>query len=98
MQRLKDYSENIIESLTVGVAVLDEAGRIIGWNRVLEDTFGRAKADALGQGLGEALGPANAAALVPPDTQEDFWPSITHSFPSGRAVHWALMFGSRKLG
>ena len=72
MQRLKDYSENIIESLTVGVAVLDEAGKIIGWNRVLEDTFGRAKADALGQGLGEALGPANAAALFPPDTQADF--------------------------
>ena len=26
MQRLKDYSENIIESLTVGVSVIDEAG------------------------------------------------------------------------
>ena len=37
LERLKDYSENIIESLTVGVAVLDQNGRVIGWNRVLEE-------------------------------------------------------------
>jgi two-component system NtrC family sensor kinase len=52
--------------------VLDQAGDIIGWNRVLEDTFGRTKADVLGKGLREALGPANVAALFPPDTQADF--------------------------
>ena len=72
MQRLKDYSENIIESLTVGVAVIDQAGRVIGWNRILEGTFGLRKEDVLGRTLPEAMGPANAAVLFPSDTQRDY--------------------------
>jgi two-component system, NtrC family, sensor kinase len=72
LERLKDYSENIIESLTVGVAVLDQKGRVIGWNRVLEDTFARKKADILGETLLAILGPQNFAAVYPPDTQQDF--------------------------
>jgi two-component system, NtrC family, sensor kinase len=72
MQRLKDYSENIIESLTVGVAVIDQAGAIIGWNRVLESQFGLKKAGALGRKLSEVLGEKNFSALFPPDTQKDF--------------------------
>ncbi|MGZ5488273.1 MAG: GAF domain-containing protein, partial [Candidatus Aminicenantales bacterium] len=59
MQRLKDYSEDIIESLTVGVSVIDETGLVIGWNRVLEETFGRKKSEVLGDSLLRALGPAN---------------------------------------
>ncbi len=72
MQRLKDYSENIIESLTVGVAVIDEQGRIIGWNRVLEDQMGLRKEAALGKGLKEVLGEQTYSALYPPETQQDF--------------------------
>ena len=72
LERLKDYSENIIESLTVGVAVLDQGGRVIGWNRVLEETFSRKKKDILGKSLLEILGPQNFAAVYPPDTQQDF--------------------------
>ncbi len=74
MQRLKDYSENIIESLTVGVAVIDQAGAIIGWNRVLESQFGLKKAEVLGRKLADVLGAKNFAALFPPDTQQDFRP------------------------
>ncbi len=72
LERLKDYSENIIESLTVGVAVLDQKGRIIGWNRVLEDTFFKKKEEALGQSLSAVLGESNHSALFPTDTQADF--------------------------
>jgi two-component system, NtrC family, sensor kinase len=72
LERLKDYSENIIESLTVGVAVLDTKGRVIGWNRVLEETFARKKGDILGDSLIDVLGPANFSLLFPPDTQKDF--------------------------
>ena len=72
LERLKDYSENIIESLTVGVAVLDRKGVVIGWNRVLEETFGRKKAEVLGDSLLRALGPANFSALFPPDTQQEY--------------------------
>jgi signal transduction histidine kinase len=72
MQRLKDYSENIIESLTVGVAVIDQGGLIIGWNRVLEDQMGLRKEAALRKGLEEVLGLRTYAALFPPETQQDF--------------------------
>ena len=72
MQRLKDYSENIIESLTVGVAVIDEGGVITGWNRVLEDQMGLRREAAIRKPLEEVLGPRTYAALFPPETQQDF--------------------------
>jgi two-component system NtrC family sensor kinase len=72
LERLKDYSENIIESLTVGVAVLDENGRVIGWNRVLEGVFDLKKRDAIGQGLELILGPKNFQALFPSEARPDF--------------------------
>ncbi len=72
LERLKDYSENIIESLTVGVAVLDQNGRVIGWNRVLEEAFGRRKNVVIGERLSAVLGPESFAALFPSSTQEAF--------------------------
>jgi two-component system NtrC family sensor kinase len=72
LERLKDYSENIIESLTVGVAVLDQRGRIIGWNRVLEETFFKKKEEVLGRSLAEILGESNMSAIFPSDTQSDY--------------------------
>jgi two-component system NtrC family sensor kinase len=72
MQRLKDYSENIIESLTVGVSVIDEEGVVIGWNRVLEDQISVRKEAAIGNRLRDVLGPTTFSALFPPETQQDF--------------------------
>jgi two-component system NtrC family sensor kinase len=72
MQRLKDYSENIIESLTVGVSVIDEAGLVIGWNRVLEDQVGVRKEAAIGRTLQDVLGPTPYGALFPEEGQADF--------------------------
>ncbi|OGD18511.1 MAG: hypothetical protein A2W03_05170 [Candidatus Aminicenantes bacterium RBG_16_63_16] len=72
LERLKDYSENIIESLTVGVAVIDESGRVMGWNRVMEGIFSLKKGQALGQSLQLILGPDNVQALFPSDSQSDF--------------------------
>jgi two-component system NtrC family sensor kinase len=72
LERLKDYSENIIESLTVGVAVLDQSGRIIGWNRVLEDVFAKKKGEVIGGSLRSILGPKNFASLFPTETHPDY--------------------------
>jgi signal transduction histidine kinase len=85
LERLKDYSENIIESLTVGVAVLDRNGRIIGWNRVLEGNFAKRKAETLGESLERVLGAENFAVLYPSTTQEDFnlLSEIPLAMPSG---------------
>jgi len=68
--RLKEYSENIIESLTVGVAVLDQRGKITGWNRVLEETFSKKKEEAIEKSLIDVLGQKIFQLLFPPDTQE----------------------------
>jgi signal transduction histidine kinase len=72
MQRLKDYSENIIESLTIGVAVIDQTGAVIGWNRVLEDKLGIMKTRAMGKNLGDLLDAKAYSALFPEEAQQDF--------------------------
>ena len=48
-ESLKDFSENIIESISVGVVVEDVDGRIVGWNRVLEALTGRRRSETLGR-------------------------------------------------
>ena len=85
LERLKDYSENIIESLTVGMAVLDQSGRVIGWNRILEKTFGKNEETVKGKKLIDVLGENNFAALFPPDTQQGFrlLSEITLDMPDG---------------
>ncbi|MGB8953343.1 MAG: ATP-binding protein [Candidatus Aminicenantales bacterium] len=85
LERLKDYSENIIESLTVGVAVLDQKGRIIGWNRVLEEAFAKKKFNVLGLNLIDVLGPEDFSSLFPSDTQQDYHllSEIPLELPSG---------------
>jgi PAS domain S-box-containing protein len=85
LERLKDYSENIIESLTVGVAVLDQKGKVIGWNRVLEKSFGKKEKEVTGNSLMDVLGENNFAALFPPDTQQGFrlLSEITMEMPDG---------------
>jgi two-component system NtrC family sensor kinase len=72
LERLKDYSENIIESLTVGVAVLDQQGKVSGWNRVLEEMFSKSKREVFGKRLINIIGTKNFTSLFPSDTQQDF--------------------------
>src|SRR5262249_47471626 len=39
LARLKEFSENIIESVSVGIAVIDLDGRITTWNSAMESMF-----------------------------------------------------------
>ncbi|MFQ6068935.1 MAG: ATP-binding protein [Candidatus Aminicenantales bacterium] len=84
LERLKDYSENIIESLTVGVAVLDQKGRIIGWNRILEEKFLKKKEEVMNRSLIDVIGRKNFSAIFPSDTQQDYrlLSEITVELPS----------------
>jgi PAS domain S-box-containing protein len=59
-QRLKDYNENIVESLHVGILAVDLEDRVESWNTQLELLFGISRADAIGRKLSELL----PAALV----------------------------------
>ncbi len=47
LARLKDFSESIIESVNVGIMVVDFDGRVTTWNSSLEEVFGIARERAL---------------------------------------------------
>lgn len=52
---LKEYSENIIESMSVGIMVTDLEARVIGWNKSLEELLRRSKQDVVGKMATEVL-------------------------------------------
>ncbi len=60
-QRLKDYNENIVESLHVGILAVDLDDRVESWNTQLELVFGISRRDAVGRKLAEVLPPALVA-------------------------------------
>ena len=62
-ERLKDYNQNIVESLNVGVLALDLEERVESWNTQLELSFGISREQALGRPLSELLPPDLVAEL-----------------------------------
>ena len=60
-ERLKDYNQNIVESLNVGVLALDLHERVESWNTQLELSFGISREQAVGRPLSELL-PADLVA------------------------------------
>ena len=60
-ERLKDYNQNIVESLSVGVLALDLHERVESWNTQLELSFGISREQAVGRPLSELL-PADLVA------------------------------------
>jgi two-component system NtrC family sensor kinase len=64
IERLKDFSENIVESLSVGVLTTDLEGRIESWNGFLEQRFGVSREGALGLPAEEVLPPELAAEIA----------------------------------
>jgi PAS domain S-box-containing protein len=63
LRGLKDYNENILESLDSGIVVLDLEGRVVRWNRAMEGLYGRARAEVLGQALDSVFPEAFLEAL-----------------------------------
>ena len=53
--RLKDFSENIVESLNIGVLAVDLEGIVESWNTRMEQLFGVSRRDAVGRRLGSLL-------------------------------------------
>lgn len=52
---LKDFSENIIESINVGVVVEDVSGHIAGWNKALEVMTGQRRTANLGKSTADVI-------------------------------------------
>ncbi len=57
-QRLKEFNENIVESLAVGIIVTDTRGRVLSWNSQLELSLQIPREQATGRPLAELLPPA----------------------------------------
>jgi two-component system NtrC family sensor kinase len=55
-QRLKDFNENIVESVQVGVVATDLAGMVESWNAHMEALFGLPRGQAIGRPLTALLG------------------------------------------
>jgi PAS domain S-box-containing protein len=55
IERLKDFSENIVESLKIGVLTVDLEDRIESWNPQLEDLLAISRSEALHHKLPEVL-------------------------------------------
>jgi two-component system NtrC family sensor kinase len=63
VERLKDFSENIVESLNIGVLTVDLEDRIESWNPQLEGLLGVPRQDALRKRLQDVL-PTDLAAEI----------------------------------
>jgi PAS domain S-box-containing protein len=70
IKRLKDFSENIVESMSVGVLAADFEGRIEFWNAQLEHLIGVQRSDAIGRTIEEIL-PADLALEIAARSQEE---------------------------
>ena len=55
IERLKDFNENIVESLRIGVLTADLEDRIESWNPQLEDLLEVPRTDAIGRRIDEVL-------------------------------------------
>ncbi len=63
IERLKDFSENIVESLKVGVLAVDLDGRVESWNTQMEELIGVSRAGAVGCKIEDVL-PADLSAEI----------------------------------
>jgi len=56
-ERLKDFNENIVESINVGVLAVDLDDRVESWNSQMEVMYALPRWQALGRSLGEVFPP-----------------------------------------
>jgi two-component system, NtrC family, sensor kinase len=57
LERMREFSENILESLNDGLAVVNREDRIVRWNRRLEELYGVRHEDAVTRRLDEIFEP-----------------------------------------
>jgi PAS domain S-box-containing protein len=77
-EQLKEFNENIVESINVGILALDLDDRIESWNAQMEAMYALSRAEALGQAL---------RAVFPPEFVD-----ATDSFRNEPGVHHLYKF------
>ncbi len=92
LDRLREFSENILQSLDDGLVVVDPEGRIRWWNRAIEHLYGVPAASAVGRKLGEVfdtrfVDAVTAALRESPDGTTLYrLPLVSHRAPDDRLL------------
>jgi two-component system NtrC family sensor kinase len=55
LDRMREFNENILESLDDGLVVFDEDEQIVRWNRALESFYGVSRENAIGRRLSDVF-------------------------------------------
>jgi len=63
VERMREFSENILESLTDGLLVVDTMDRVVRWNPRLEELSGVPRAEAVGRSIDHLFDAEFLAAL-----------------------------------
>ncbi len=63
-ERLKEFNENIVESINVGILALDLDDRIESWNAQMEAMYALSRAEALGQELRSVFPQSSSTRLT----------------------------------
>ena len=77
-ERLKDFNQNIVESINIGIFAVDLEDKIESWNSQMEVMFARPRADALRHPLSEIL-PADFLARFDDVRRENGQAHSTHT-------------------
>ena len=80
-ERLKDFNQNIVESINIGIFAVGLEDRIESWNTQMEVLFALSRAEALHQPL---------AALLPPEFTARF--NAIRNDPSAQGAHTLYKF------
>ena len=93
LDRLREFSENVLQSLDNGLVVSDPDGRILWWNRALEKLYGVPAASAVGTAAGRRLRHAlcggrhrRPCAMQPEGATLSRIPLVTHRAPDDRLL------------
>ncbi len=80
-ERLKDFNQNIVESINIGIFAVDLEDRVESWNTQMEVLFARSRGEALRRPLSE---------LLPADFMERF--NDIRRDPSAQGTHTLYKF------
>ena len=62
-ERLKEFNENIVESINVGIFAVDLENRIESWNAQMEAMYAMSRAEVIGQALSDVFPPEFVEAI-----------------------------------
>lgn len=83
LERLREFNENIVESLDEGLVVLDRDERVLRWNRAMEEIYGLRRHEVAGRGIEEVFDPSFVEALR----------SARHDNPLGATLYRTPLVG-----